>query len=611
MNVGNLQSHIVQALSHTYQVDTSVQEIALSETKKEFEGDYTFVVFPYVRQIKRAPMEIAEHLGKYLVEHAESVESYNVVQGFLNLTMSQGYWKEALADIAASENYGQKKSRGEKVLIEFSSPNTNKPLHLGHIRNILLGWSTSQIMEAAGYDVIKTQIVNDRGIAICKSMIAWKHYGDGETPESSGLKGDHFVGKYYVLFEQKFQEEYKTWQESEEGKKIFADKAGEKSTEAFYKGYKNTYFNTHSKIGNLAKDMLLSWEAGDDATRQLWAMMNSWVYAGFEETYKALGVNFDSFYYESDTYLLGKDIIEKGIDTGVFYKRDDGSVWINLEDAGMDEKLVLRSDGTSVYITQDIGTCEVRYEDTEAQRMIYVVADEQNYHFQVLFEIAKRMGAPYAEGLHHLSYGMVDLPSGRMKSREGTVVDADELMKEVIGEATANAKDRGEVQELSEERQAKVYEHIGLGALKYFILKVTPQRRMIFDPSESVDMQGQTGPYIQNAYVRILSILRKNEEALEGYEGYETLNAFEIALVKLLTHYPDMIETAAENHDPSVIATYAYDLGKAYHKFYHEVRILKAESPEAKAYRIHLSKQVSKVLKDAMRLLGIEMPERM
>lgn len=611
MNVATLQSHIAQALKGTYDIDAEMEAISLGETKKEFDGDYTFVVFPYVRQIKKGPQDIADALGKYIVEHADEVKAYNVVKGFLNLSMSHAYWKQMLTSVEETEQYGHQANNGEKIMVEFSSPNTNKPLHLGHIRNILLGWSTSKILDAAGYEVIKTQIINDRGIAICKSMIAWKKYGEGETPESSGIKGDHFVGKYYVLFEQKFQEEYKQWQQSDAGRAIFAEKAVEKSEEQFFKGYKNTYFNDYSVIGNEAKDMLLSWEAGDESTRQLWAMMNSWVYDGFETTYKALGVDFDSYYYESDTYLLGKDIIESGLDSQVFYRRDDGSVWINLEDAGMDEKLVLRSDGTSVYMTQDIGTCDVRYQDTGAKRMVYVVADEQNYHFKVLFEIAKRLEAPYAEGLYHLSYGMVDLPSGRMKSREGTVVDADDLMKEVIGEATANAKDRGEVQELTTEEQHTVYENIGLGALKYFILKVTPQRRMIFDPSESVDMQGQTGPYIQNAYVRILSLLRKNEDNLVDHAAYTDLDPYEVALVKLLAHYPDTIEVAAKNYDPSELAAYVYDLAKAFHKFYHEVRILKAESAEAKSFRLGLSKQVARILKDGMHLLGIEMPQRM
>lgn len=609
-HLAGIKQSIGQAISDLYDIET--EEITLSETKKDFDGEYTFVVFPYVKQIRQAPPAIADAIGKHISENNPEIKAYNVVQGFLNLELSSSFWKDVNQGIYQSKNYGHDAPNGEKVMVEFSSPNTNKPLHLGHIRNILLGWSTSQILSAKGYDVIKTQIVNDRGIAICKSMLAWKKFGEGKTPESEGIKGDHFIGRFYVLFEQKFQEEYKAWQETDAGDAAYAEEAKTDEERAvFFKRWKNTYFNNYSVLGNEAKDMLLRWEAKDEHTRQLWAMMNSWVYDGFEETYKALGVSFDSLYYESETYLLGKDIIQEELEKEIFYRKEDGSIWIDLTDVGMDHKLVLRSDGTSVYMTQDIGTCDVRYQDTAAKRMVYVVADEQDYHFQVLFEIAKRRNAPYADGLDHLSYGMVDLPSGRMKSREGTVVDADDLVQEVIDEAAGNARDRGEVAALSSEDQADVFRNIGLGALKYFLLKVTPKRRMVFDPKESVDMQGQTGPYIQNAYVRIQSILRKNEDNIAEHGDYTDLNPYEIALIQLLSAYPSMLDIAAANYDPSEVANYCYDLAKSFHKFYHEVRILGAASEAAKNFRLQLSQNVAMVLKDGMHLLGIEMPARM
>lgn len=601
------------AIKASYDLDIDKNKVILSQTRKEFDGDYTVVIFPYVKQLKESPQELGDTLGAYIVENNDFIDRYNVIQGFLNLSFTPQFWNDQLSVISSTENYGRGKSKAEKVLVEFASPNTNKPLHLGHIRNILLGWSTSQILEEAGYKVDKVQIVNDRGIAICKSMLAWKKYGEGATPESSKVKGDHFVGDYYVLFEKKFQEEYKSWQESEEGEKVYKSAVkGEQSKEDFFKKYKNTYFNEYSVLGAEAKDMLIAWEAKDDHVRQLWTMMNEWVYDGFEETYKALGVDFDKLYYESDTYLLGKDAIEKGLEAGVFYKRDDGSVWIDLEDAGMDHKIVLRSDGTSVYMTQDIGTAMERYKDLGSDKMIYTVADEQDYHFKVLFEILKRLDQPYADGLYHLSYGMVDLPSGKMKSREGTVVDADDLMQEVIGEAAHNAKERGAIEELSTADQQEIFRKVGLGALKYFIIKVSPKKRMTFDPKESLDMQGQTGPYIQNAFVRIKSVLRKYEEQDTDFDRkYLDINEFEMALLKDLVLLPGTIEDAASNYDPSMIANYCYDLAKDYHRFYHEVRILSAETEEAKAFRLKLSAAVAKALEKGMNLLGIEMPKRM
>ena len=483
---------------------------------------------------------------------------------------------------------------------------------MGHIRNILLGWSCTKIFEEAGYEVIKAQIVNDRGIAICKSMLAWTKFAKGETPESQGIKGDHFVGDYYVRFEQEFQSEYKTWQQSDEGLGVFKLQGKNKTADQFFKAYKNKYFNDYSILGQEARGMLKKWEENDPDTLALWKTMNNWVYEGFEETYNKLGVDFDHIYYESDTYKLGKNIIKEGLDRDIFFRKEDESVWIDLTGEGMDEKLVLRSDGTSVYITQDIGTAEKRYEDHGAKKMVYVVADEQNYHFQVLFATLKKLGKPYADGLHHLSYGMVDLPSGKMKSREGTVVDADDLIEEVILEAREVAKERGEVDNLSAQEQKDVFRRIGLAALKYFIIKVNPKKRMTFDPKESVDMQGQTGPYIQNAYVRIKSIVRKADSVKTGsYEVYGAINEHEKGLLSLIIAYPKTITEAADNFDPSIIANYAYALAKSFHRFYHEVRILQAETDSARNFRMALIEQVATILERSMFLLGIEMPEKM
>lgn len=608
-----LKEALIDELKTTYDLEADIDGVILNETRKEFEGDYTLVVFPYVKSIRKSPVEIGNIIGTALVEKLDFVESYNVVQGFINFKFTDAFWKDVLWEVKNTPGFGRGSAKRERILVEFSSPNTNKPLHLGHIRNILLGWSTSQILEYAGYDVFKTQIINDRGIAICKSMLAWQKYGEGATPETKNRKSDHFVGDFYVLFESKFKAEYESWQKSEVGQQYYKNHARDgESPDAFYKRYKNDYFNEHSELGAEASDMLILWEAKEEKTRQLWTMMNEWVYNGFEETYQNLGVSFDKLYYESDTYLLGKDAVEDGLKNGVFYKEEDGSVWIDLEDAGMDKKIVLRSNGTSVYMTQDIGTAQLRYSENKVDRMVYVVADEQDYHFKVLFEILKRMGEPYADGLHHLSYGMVDLPSGKMKSREGNVVDADDLMQEVINEARANAMERGELEELSLEEREAVYRNIGLAALKFFILKVTPQKRMTFDPKESVDMQGQTGPYIQNAYVRVMSVLRKYDASVgNDFSGYDGLNEFENDLLKEIVRFPEVIEQAAAEYDPSHLANYCYELAKMYHRFYHEVRILSAETEAAKQFRLVLSKQVAEILSTAMNLLGIQMPERM
>jgi len=607
-----LQEGVASAVKSLYESDFPAEKVTISPTRKEFEGDYTVVVFPFSKAARKKPEAIGEDLGNYLKENLEEVNDFNVIKGFLNLVISDGYWKNFLQAASSNTAYGKHSSNGKKVMVEYSSPNTNKPLHLGHIRNILLGWSSAQLFEAAGYEVVKTQIVNDRGIAVCKSMLAWQKFGKGETPESEGVKSDHFVGKFYVLFDQKFKAEYANWQQSEEGKSVFEAKHKDEQDEAaFFKAYKNTYFNEYSELGKEAREMLLAWEANDPEVRALWEKMNTWVYNGFEETYKRLGVHFDKNYYESDTYILGKETVDKGLSEGVFYQKEDGSTWIDLTDVKLDHKIVLRGDGTSVYLTQDLGTAQLRYQDFGVDSMIYVVGDEQNYHFQVLFEVLKRVGEPYADALHHLSYGIVDLPTGKMKSREGTVVDADDLIDEVIAEANKNVEERGELSELSEAERTEIIRKIALAALKFFIIKVQPKKRMIFNPAESVDMQGQTGPYVQNAYVRIQSILRKAGETAGDYTAYNKLESLEKDLLGKLYAYPVLVKSAAENLDPSEIANYCYDLAKTFHKFYHDHSILKAESESAKYFRLTLSKLTAQVLENGMLLLGIEMPERM
>ena len=608
-----IKKTVAKIISSKYEIEVAGSEILLNLTKKEFEGNYTVVIFPFVKRLKMTPADLGAELGQAIVDEMDEISAFNVVAGFVNLSIADEQWKLTLGAYAIDETLTSLPANGKKVMVEFSSPNTNKPLHLGHIRNILLGWSSSQILKAAGYEVINTQIINDRGIAVCKSMLAWQRYGEGATPESSGIKGDHFVGQYYVRFDKELKAEYATWQTTEDAATVLADKAKEgQSADDFYSKYKNDYFNEYSVLGRDAKEMLRQWEGGDADTVALWKQMNDWVYDGFESTYKALGVSFNKLYYESDTYLLGKEVVEKGLESGVFFKKDDGSAWVDLEAQKMDEKIVLRSDGTAVYMTQDIGTAMQRYADFGIDKMVYVVGDEQNYHFKVLFTILGMLGEPYADNLHHLSYGMVDLPEGRMKSREGTVVDADDLVQEVIAEAKKANDERGEIDELSAEEQADTLRKIGMSALKYFIIKVNPQKRMTFNPAESVDMQGQTGPYIQNAYVRIQSILRKSADYTESdYSTYNTLEPMEKSLMRSLGEFKDILAVAAENLDPSMIANYAYDLGKDYHKFYHDVRILKAESEAAKCFRLQLSRTVALVLRDAMEMLGIEMPERM
>ncbi len=589
------------------------KSLVLSPTKKEFKGDYTLLVFPLTRYFGKVPEETGKVIGENLVEKSEFVLEFNIIKGFLNFTCTPDFWSTVLSNIIEEKDFGKAKKNGQKVMVEFSSPNTNKPLHLGHIRNILLGWSVNKVLDYAGYEVIKTQIVNDRGIAICKSMLAWNKYGKKETPESQNIKGDLFVGNYYVMFDQKLNDEYSIWQKTEEAELIFSKQSEIAEREIFFKKFKNDYFNQFSKLGAEARELLLNWEKKDTDTIELWKNMNSWVLSGFEETYKKLKVSFDRTYYESDTYLLGKNIVEEGLDKSVFYKEEDGSVWINLEDAGMDRKIILRSDGTSVYITQDMGTADLRYEDFGTEKMIYVVGNEQDYHFKVLFEVMKRLGRPYAGGLYHLSYGMVELPSGKMKSREGTVVDADDLIAEVIAEARKSAEERGEIEGLTGEEKNTIYTKIGIAALKYFILKVGPQKKMVFNPEESVDMQGQTGPYIQNAYVRIQSIFRKAGKSHDfgDFSGYAEINEFEKSLIATLEEYPTVIQQAAAEYSPALLANYLYELAKRYHKFYAEVKVITAETEQAKNFRFSLSSKVADVIKSGLDLLGIEVMERM
>ncbi len=613
--VQTLQNAVVQVVEQLYGAPLDAGAVQVNPTPAGFTGDYTVVIFPFVKIAKKSPDAAGAEIGEALLKQVREVQHFNVIKGFLNLELSTAYWQQFLNNTLSDPHYGRQPRNGRKVMVEYSSPNTNKPLHLGHVRNCLLGWSCSRIFEAVGYDVVRAQIVNDRGVAICKSMLAWQKFGAGKTPESTGIKGDHFVGDYYVLFENKMKEEYDGWQQSEEGKAVFSAKAKPGQAEKeFFKDFKNKWFNDHSKLGAEVRDMLLRWENGDPDTVALWRQMNNWVYAGFEQTYAKLGVSFDKNYYESDTYLLGKDIVDDGLAKGVFFRKDDGSVWVDLTDAGYDQKVVLRADGTSVYITQDLGTARMRYHDFGCERVIYVVADEQNYHFAVLFEVLKRLGEPYAAGLHHLAYGLVELPSGRMKTREGNVVDADDLIDEVIRIAREQAAERGDITAFDPKEQEDILRKIGLGALKFFMIKVNPKRKMIFNPEESVDLQGQTGPYIQYSYVRINGLMQRVEKEnvdLTPAAQYIDFQAPEKELLKALHEFPAVIQTAANEYDPSHLANYCYNLAKSYHRFWHDLSVFNAETPAAKAFRLQLSRGVGQVLESGMGLLGIEMPGRM
>lgn len=607
----NIEKGIKAGLAQLYDFEVTKQPILITPTKKEFKGDFTVVVFPFSGVLKTNPEELGAALGKYLLDREDTFADFNVIKGFLNLTLSEKAVKSLLEEVILAPDFGQFPANGQTVLVESSSPNTNKPLHLGHIRNILLGWSVYKIMQAAGFEVKRVQIINDRGIAICKSMLAWQLFAEGATPASTGIKSDHFVGQYYVRFEREFSEEYQKWLDSEVGQQVFEQRReADEAPQAFKSRFKNEYFNQYSSLGAQAKEMLLQWEDGDAETLNLWRKMNQWVYEGFDATYQRLGVAYDKLYYESDTYLLGKKTVEDGLTQGVFYQKDDGSVWIDLADQGLDQKLLLRSDGTSVYMTQDLGTALLRNEDFAPDKMVYIVADEQNYHFDTLFKILKKLKAPFADGLYHLNYGMIDLPTGKMKSREGKVVDADELMDEVIAAATANSMERGSLDDLSTDDQKEIFTKIGLAALKFFIIKVNPRKRMVFNPEESVDLQGQTGPYVQNAFVRIQSVLKRHNDS-DYSNNYLDINEIERGLILMMSQYPGLIQTAAEEMDPSIIANYCYQLAKQYHRFYHDCPILNAENEDAKRFRLQLSDSVAAVLSAGMDLLGIEMPEKM
>jgi len=583
----SLEQNISTALNALYAVQVQPE---LQETRKEFDGDLTLVVFPFVRAAKKKPEEVAEEIGAKLLD-MKAIAGFNVVKGFLNLSLDRGVYVDQFKTFSTDPNFGLP-APGSKgaYIVEYSSPNTNKPLHLGHIRNNLLGYSVAEILKANGVAVTKVQIINDRGIHICKSMLAWQEYGNGETPDSSELKGDHLVGKYYVKFDQVYKEEIKAL--IAEGK---TEEEAKKQAPSLLK----------------AQQMLLKWEEGDAGVVALWKTMNDWVYNGFNTTYAKLGVNFDKNYYESQTYVLGKDDVTKGLESGVFYKKEDGSVWIDLESDGLDHKLVLRSDGTSVYMTQDIGTAIQRFKDFEAKGMTYVVGNEQDYHFKVLFLILSKLGYAWAEQLHHLSYGMVDLPSGKMKSREGTVVDADDLIDGMVADAEAISKELGKLDGLEEAEQQELFTTLGLGALKYFILKVDPKKRMLFNPAESIDFNGHTGPFIQYAYARIQSLQRKAPQGAGVDWTALTLNEDETVVIKALLQFPEVMDQAARNFSPAVLANYTYELVKKYNGFYQNNSILKAETEQSIAFRLLLSKKVGEVIKASMNCLGIQVPNRM
>ncbi|MGB5227800.1 MAG: arginine--tRNA ligase [Eudoraea sp.] len=589
-----IQTKVIEAVASLYNI--TIPSVEFQPTRKDFEGDITIVVFPMLRFIKGNPEQIGIQIGAHLEKELNEVKGFNVIKGFLNLVIADNYYKNFFDSIKNDQSYGCKPEQDKNaILVEYSSPNTNKPLHLGHIRNNLLGYSVAEILKANGNRVYKTQIINDRGIHICKSMLAWKKFGDGATPESTGIKGDKLAGIYYVKFDQVYKEEV---------------------AQLISAGMDKIQAEKQAPILLEAQEMLLKWEAGDAEVINLWKKMNSWVYTGFNETYANLGVDFDKLYYESETYLLGKDMIADGIEKGIFYRKKDGSVWIDLTDEGLDEKIVLRADGTAVYMTQDIGTAIQRVKDfPDIGGMVYTVGNEQDYHFKVLFLILKKLGYFWAQHLYHLSYGMVDLPEGKMKSREGTVVDADDLIKEMTNTAAQISQELGKLDDYSEEERQKLYRIIGLGALKYYILKVDPKKRILFNPKESVDFQGNTGPFIQYTYARIQSILRKanlSAGELLNKQGHTVkLHSKEKELIKLLEIYPETVKLAAENYSPALIANYTYDLVKEFNSFYQQVSILGESEEEIRIFRVQLAKKVGEVIKSAFQLLGIQVPVRM
>lgn len=582
---------VVKAVKELYGADVEPKLVAPSATKKEFEGDLTVVVFPLLKISRKAPDATATEIGEWIVKNIDAVERFNVVKGFLNIIVSPAFWLGLLHEIAADPDFGIRKAddSSDLVMVEYSSPNTNKPLHLGHVRNNLLGYSLSQILKANGHKVVKTNIVNDRGIHICKSMLAWKKWGENATPESAGKKGDHLIGDFYVAFDKHYKAELKEIMEREN---ISEEEAEKKSA-----------------LMAEAREMLRKWEAGDEEVRGLWKMMNGWVYAGFDETYRRLGVDFDKIYYESDTYLEGKDLVLGGIEKGIMYRKDDGSVWVDLTGDGLDHKLLLRADGTSVYMTQDIGTAKLRYQDFPIDKMIYVVGNEQNYHFQVLSLLLDKLGFKWGKDLTHFSYGMVELPEGKMKSREGTVVDADDLIDTMVASAAEMGAER--FAEMPAEESAEISRMVGLGALKYFLLKVDPRKNMLFNPKESIDFNGNTGPFIQYTYARIRSVIRKAEGFDPAVTPQSEPNAKESVLIQKVADFPSVVAEAGRNYSPALIANYAYDLAKEYNQFYHDYSILREENEQKRNLRLLLSMTVGRTLKSAMSLLGIEMPERM
>lgn len=587
-----LKEHISTAFQQLYDVQVDVGKITLEPTAEDFEGDFTFVVFPHLKQTKKGPEQTANDFGKYIKENVEEIESFNVIKGFLNLTLSNKFWITYLQKNYSAEKFGfATQPSGQKILVEYSSPNTNKPLHLGHIRNNLLGFSVAEILKANGHTVHTCNLVNDRGIHICKSMLAWMKFGKGETPETSGMKGDHLVGKYYVEFDKQYKREI-----SELETQGLSKEEAEKKAPCIIE----------------AQQLLQKWEAGDEETVNVWKMMNGWVYKGFEVTYKKLGVQFDQFYYESNTYLLGKEIVQDGLSRGVFFKKDDGSVWIDLTEDGLDQKLVLRADGTSVYITQDIGTADLKYKQFECDRSVYVVGNEQDYHFKVLKLIIKKLGRKYADGIIHLSYGMVELPEGKMKSREGTVVDADDLIDEMVHTAKETTIALGKTEGLGEEELNELYEMIGMGALKYFLLKVDPKKKMMFNPAESIDFQGNTGPFIQYTHARIRSILRnaKVQDLSIDFSEIQVL-PLEKDLLKILYKYPEVIKNAGQEMSPGLIANYIYELSKVFSHFYHEHTIIKENNISQRNLRLMLCYLISNIIRSGFGLLGVKVPERM
>ena len=585
-----IQNHITAALKAEFDVEEN--NISLQPTKKDFEGSYTFVVFPYVKALRKSPVELGNAIGNYLVANSGVVSAFNVVQGFLNLSIADSAWVDLFTGIFKDKTFGQLPDKNETVMVEYSSPNTNKPLHLGHLRNNFLGFSVAQILSANGYKVVKTNLVNDRGIHICKSMLAYQKFGKSETPESSGLKGDHLVGKYYVEFDKHYKVEIKALEE---------------------KGLSEDDAKKQAPLLLEAQGMLLKWENNDPETIALWEKMNEWVFAGFNQTYEKMGVSFDKIYRESNTYLLGKKFVEEGLKSGVFFQKEDNSVWIDLTDEGLDQKLVLRKDGTSVYITQDLGTAELKYNDFKMSKSVYVVGNEQDYHFEVLFKTIKKLGRPYSEGLYHLSYGMVDLPSGKMKSREGTVIDADDLMQEMTDTARERTLELGKTEGFSNTEANELYDTLAMGALKYFLLKVDPKKRMLFNPEESIDFQGHTGPFIQYTHARICSILRKAHE--QGIIGkttdYPILQESEQEVIYLLSQYPQILADAGRELSPALISLFAYDLAKAYNRFYNEVNIFNEPDRDAQQFRVAFSGIVGETIQKAMSLLGIKVPSRM